>query len=192
VFIIDNVLITESVIKEQFVCNLDACKGACCVQGDSGAPLSREEKMILEEEIQNILPFIPESGKAVIQELGVSVIDEDGDITTPCVNKNKECAFTVFDENQMALCGIEIAYKEGKSTLLKPISCHLYPIRVEQRGHLEVLHYHQWHICSDACTLGKSLKIPVYKFLQTALTRKYGTEWFTALEELVKEYHSEA
>ena len=180
---IDQTLLSEALFEEAFVCNLSACKGACCVKGDSGAPLTMEEIDLLEEDVEQILPFIPDKGKKSIAKSGIFMVDQDGDYVTP-LNDGKECAFTVFEENGTAKCGIEMAHKAGKSTLQKPISCHLYPIRITKLHDHDALNYDQWDICSAACSLGKELKVKVYQFLKTPLIRKYGADWYQQLEEV--------
>lgn len=182
---VEGVLVSEDLIKEEFVCNLSACKGACCIEGDSGAPLEKHELGILKEIYNDVKPFMTEKGIQAIEEQGTHVIDEDGDLTTPCVDKNKECAYVTW-EGGITKCAIEKAYEAGKINWQKPISCHLYPIRITAYPEFEVLNYDRWHICSAACAFGKKLSVPVYSFLKTPLIRKYGEEWYKALEESVK------
>ena len=180
---IEQTLLSESLFEEDFVCNLSACKGACCVEGDSGAPLTMAEIDQLEAEVEQILPLIPVKSRQRIRETGVFIVDQDGDYVTP-LNDGKECAFTVFEENGTAKCGIELAHNAGKTSLLKPISCHLYPIRISKLHDHDALNYNQWDICSPACKLGKELKVKVYQFLKTPLVRKYGEDWYQQLEEV--------
>lgn len=180
---IGDTLISEDILEKQFVCDLTACKGACCVEGDAGAPLEPEEVKILADEYEKVKPFLRPEGIQAIEEQGTHVIDElDGEPITPLVN-DAECAYVVFDENGTTLCGIEKAWKEGKTDFRKPVSCHLYPIRVQKYSSFEAVNYHKWKICSAACTLGESLKLPVYKFTKDALIRKYGSEWYGDLEK---------
>ena len=181
---VENILVHEEVLTEQFVCNLSKCKGACCVAGDAGAPLEPEEVEILADIYPKIQHLLLNKGIAAIEKFGTSVRDADGDLTTPCVDGNKECAYVTF-ENGITKCGIEKAYELGLVDWKKPISCHLYPIRITRYPEFEVLNYDRWHICSDACTFGRELKVPVYQFLKEPLIRKYGLEWYTALEESV-------
>lgn len=182
---VEGVLLSEDLINEEFVCNLSACKGACCIEGDSGAPLEKTELAILKDIYNEVKPFMTEKGIQAIEEQGTHVIDEDGDLTTPCVDKNKECAYVTW-ENGITKCAIEKAYEAGKINWQKPISCHLYPIRITSYPEFDVLHYDRWHICHAACTFGKKLSVPVYSFLKTPLIRKYGEEWYRVLEESVK------
>jgi hypothetical protein len=181
---VQNVLVHEDLITETFVCNLNKCKGACCVEGDSGAPLDHAEKAILEDIYPKIKHLLAAKGIEAIEKYGTSVIDSDGDLTTPCVGGNRECAYVTF-EGGITKCAIEKAYEQGLVDWQKPISCHLYPIRITQYPEFDVLNYDRWSICSDACSFGKALKVPVYKFLKGPLTRKYGTEWYAELENSV-------
>lgn len=177
-------LISEDLFEQRFVCDLNACKGECCVAGESGAPLEADEEALLKELWPKIRPYIPEKGQRAIDQHGVSEVDEDGDLVTTLVEGRGECAFTVFDEKGIALCGIEKAWKDGAIPFRKPISCHLYPIRITQLKFHEGLNYHRWPICKPACSCGKKLDVPVFRFLKDALTRKYGAEWYAELEEI--------
>lgn len=182
-------LISTDIFEEEFVCNLSACKGACCIDGTDGAPLTREEVDLLEENLEDILPYVSTEGQKALEEGGVYYIDIDNEPVTSLV-KGKECAFVTTDEQGIAKCGIENAYREGKISFNKPISCHLYPIRVRKMNQYEVLNYDRWPICSDACTLGKELKVPVYKFLKEPLIRKYGADFYKELERIAAEIKS--
>jgi hypothetical protein len=181
---IDETLISEDIIKKEFVCNLNACKGECCVAGDSGAPLEKNEIDILKNILPKIKSYIPNDGYEAIAKQGVSVVDEDGDDVTPLVDGNKHCAFVYFDDQKVAKCSIEKAFYDGVVDFKKPISCHLYPIRItKNKKGFEAVNYHKWSICSAACSYGKSLQVPLYKFLKDPLIRKYGEGWY---QELVK------
>lgn len=181
-------LISEDLFEKRFVCDLNACKGACCVQGESGAPLEPDESMQLKKLWPKIKPFIPKKGQQAVAEQGTSVIDSDGDLVTPLVDGDKECAYTVFDEKGIALCGVEMAWKAGAIPFRKPISCHLYPIRVEKMKFHDGLNYHKWPICKPACTCGAKLDVPVFRFLKDSLIRRYGETWYTELEEIHREW----
>ena len=181
---VGSVLVSEELIHEEFVCNLSKCKGGCCVAGDAGAPLQADELSVLEEIYPHVKPYMTEKGIATIEEMGTHVIDDDGDLTTPCVDKHKECAYVTW-ENGITKCAIEKAYELGAVHWKKPISCHLYPIRTVTYPDFDILHYDRWHICKDACTFGRELKVPVYRFLKDPMTRKYGAEWYQQLEEIV-------
>ncbi|MBK8364433.1 MAG: DUF3109 family protein [Bacteroidetes bacterium] len=174
--VIDNTLITDEVLEKHFVCDLNACKGACCVKGDYGAPLEDDELEQLDKVYDKVKPYMTPAGIEAVEKQGKYLLYEKKEWVTPLI-KGKECAYTFFDEAGVAKCAIEKAYYEGKVKWKKPISCHLYPIRItKQRNGLEALNYDKWSICKAACKLGDSLKVPVYKFLKDSLTRKYGKE----------------
>lgn len=183
---IDDKLVSLDVVGEAFVCDLNACKGACCVEGDSGAPLTDEELPLIEAAFEQSKPYLRPEGIASIEAQGAFVKDDDGDWVTP-LRDGKECAYTVFADNGTAMCGIELAWKDGKTPFRKPISCHLYPIRTKRYKDFEAVNYERWNICSAACSLGKELKVPVYKFAKDALIRKYGADWYAALENAADE-----
>ncbi|MEH6304823.1 DUF3109 family protein [Olivibacter sp. CPCC 100613] len=185
---VSDVLVNEKIIKEQFVCNLNRCKGACCVEGDSGAPLDQHELAILAEIYPKVKPFMTLKGIETVENNGTHVVDEEGDLTTPCVDGNKECAYVTW-ENGITKCAIEIAHQRGLINWKKPISCHLYPIRITKYPEFDVLNYDRWHICHDACSYGRELKVPVYRFLKEPLIRKYGEEWYKELEEAAQSPH---
>ena len=183
-----NTLISEDLFEKRFVCDLNACKGACCVAGESGAPLEKDEAEMLRKLWPKIKPYIPEKGQRAIDAHGVSEVDSDGDLVTTLVEGRGECAFTVFDDNGIALCGVEKAWKDGAIPFRKPISCHLYPIRVVKLKEHDGLNYHKWPICKPACTCGAKLDVPVYRFLKDALVRAYGKDWYDELEVIHTEW----
>ena len=178
-------ILSEDIKDKQFVCNISKCKGICCVEGDSGAPLESNEIPIMEEIFAKVKPYLRLEGVKAIEEQGTWVIDDEDDLTTPLVNGN-ECAYVVFDDKGITKCGIEKAYEDGVIGYQKPISCHLYPIRTKKYDNFEALNYDRWDICSDACSLGEELQVPVYKFLKDPLIRKYGETWFAELEVLIE------
>lgn len=181
---VGHVLVHEDVTDEHFVCNLDKCKGACCIEGDAGAPLEHAEKGILDEIYPEVKKFMSEKGIATIEQTGTSVMDDEGDLVTPCVDGNKECAYVIWEKG-ITKCAIEKAYEAGAITWKKPISCHLYPIRITNYPEFDVLNYDRWSICSPACAHGDKLGVKVYEFLKGPLTRKYGADWYSQLEETV-------
>ncbi len=183
---IEDKLISLDIFEKKFVCDLNACKGACCVEGDSGAPLTYEEIDIIEENIEKIKPFMRKEGLDAIEKTGVFYMDEDNEPVTTLVN-DKECAFVFFDENNITKCSIEKAHSEGKLDFKKPISCHLYPIRVAKYRKFEAINYSQWDICKPACACGNKLDVPVYKFLKEPIIRKWGNAFFEELEKVAKE-----
>ena len=183
---IDKTLISEDLLDKKFVCDLNACKGACCVAGDSGAPLDKEELPILKSVLEKVKPYMVKKGIKAIEKHGAYVVDGDGDYTTTLVSAGAECAFVFFDENKIAKCAIEQAYYDGKIEWKKPISCHLYPVRITKHKTYDAVNYDKWDVCKPACSCGEKLNVPVYKFLKEPLIRKYGTEWFKELEKSAK------
>lgn len=178
---IENTLISDDLIEKKFVCNLGVCKGICCIEGDSGAPLEPEERKFLENNIENIKPFLRSEGIKAIEENGLFYIDKEYDYVTTLVN-NKECAYAVFEKNGTASCGIEKAFFAGKSNLRKPISCWLYPVRTKKIKNLTAVNYDVWEICQSAEIQGKKLGIKVYEFLKDPLIKKFGEEWYKQLK----------
>ncbi|MBN1251397.1 MAG: DUF3109 family protein [Bacteroidales bacterium] len=178
-------IVTKEVIQEKFVCDLNKCKGMCCVEGDSGAPLEEDEIDILDEIYNDIKPYLREEGIKAIEKQGKYKIDWDGDYVTPLINE-KECAYAIFEEG-IAKCAVEKAYLDGKVDFKKPISCHLYPIRVKKLTEYDALNYDRWKICKPAISLGEELNLNVYKFLEEPLVRKYGKEWFSELKLVADE-----
>jgi len=187
---IDDKLISEDLFSEEFVCNLAKCKGICCVDGDAGAPLDEDETKILDEIYPKIKPYLRPEGIQAIEEQGTYTLDFEGDLVTPLVN-NAECAYVIFDEKGYTKCAIEKAYEDGVIDWQKPISCHLYPIRITEYSNFSAINYHEWDICSDACTLGKELGVKVYQFLKKPLIRKYGEEFYQTLSEAAEEWEKE-
>jgi hypothetical protein len=185
-FIVGGTLVSEELLDEQFVCDLNACKGACCVEGSSGAPLDADELDQLEDVYEQVKPYMRPEGIKAIEELGLYQMDEDGDLVTTLVNGNKECSFVTFDKSGIAKCALEQAYNDGKTQWKKPISCHLYPVRLQKLTEYTAVNYHRWQVCKPACECGKALQVPVYKFLKDPLVRKFGQEWFDELDTI---YH---
>jgi hypothetical protein len=183
---IDKTLISEDLLDKKFVCDLNACKGACCVAGDSGAPLDLDELPILESVLEEVKPYMVKKGIKAIEKQGAYILDSDGDYTTTLVSEGAECAFVYFDEQKIAKCAIEKAFLEGKITWQKPISCHLYPVRITKHRNYEAVNYHKWSVCKPACECGGKLDVPVYKFLKNPLIRKFGKKWFAQLEKSAK------
>ena len=182
-FQLGKTIVSEDIIKKDFVCNLSACKGACCVAGDAGAPLEKEETKILDDIYEIVKPFLRKEGIDAIEAQGTWVTGDFGELETPLIN-NEECAYVIFDEHNTALCAIEEAYNQGMVDWKKPISCHLYPVRVKDYSEFAAVNYNKWDICDDACSLGKELQVPVYKFVKQALVRKFGQHWYDELEKI--------
>lgn len=181
---IDNVLISDEIVQEHFVCDLNVCKGGCCVDGDAGAPLSKEELKKIDEVYAGVLPYLNEESKEELQRQGRYVYDKEFGWVTPTI-ASKVCVYGIIDKRGIVKCGIEQAYNDGKVAWKKPISCHLFPIRIQQSRdkQTDYVNYEpREDLCSAACTLGAKLKVPVYVFLKDALTRKYGEEFYEMLE----------
>lgn len=183
---IEDKIVSTQIFEKKFVCDLNACKGACCIQGDAGAPLSIEEVSILEDDLEAIKPYMREDGIAAVEKQGVFYIDQENDAVTTLVNGN-ECAFVFFDENGITKCSIEKAHKEGKTKFKKPISCHLYPIRAKQFKDFTALNYDKWELCAPACDCGEKLDIPVFRFLKEPIIRAYGEAFFQELSDVSRQ-----
>jgi hypothetical protein len=184
---IGNTLVSLDLLEQAFVCDLERCKGACCVEGDSGAPLDESELAALDNCWEGVKALLPAENVKEIERQGLYLRDADGDWTTPLMGGHRECAFTLF-ENGIAKCGIEKAWQQGASTFRKPVSCHLYPVRINKLNQADAVNYHRWSICKPACRLGDKLQVPLYVFLKEALIRKYGQEWYEELELVAGEY----
>ncbi len=183
--IIGNCILSDELMEEQFVCDLPACLGGCCVEGDAGAPLSEEECQVLESIAGRVAPFMITEGVEAIDKQGYWVRDGDGDLTTPLVD-GKQCAYVFYGETGVAMCAIEKAWEAGLIDFQKPLSCHLYPIRIQSYPHYEALNYHRWPLCDPARLNGKKHRVRVYRFLKDALVRKYGEAWYEELEQYVR------
>ncbi len=180
---IDNILVSSAILTEHFVCDISQCHGACCIIGDSGAPLSGQECTLLKKEYQSISKYLRKEGIESIEEQGLYVRDLDEDLVTPLI-KGEECVYTVFDEDHNCFCGIETAHRDGNSTMKKPISCWLYPIRVSYLSNgLIALNYHEWHLCTYAYAKGKREGVPVFRFLKEPLIFAFGQDFYIQLEE---------
>lgn len=183
---IDDTIISVDCLTEKFCCDLEACKGECCIEGDAGAPVELEEVEALEEALPVVWPMLSASAQAVIDRQGVVYTDEEGDLVTSIVN-GKDCVFTCYGEDGTCYCALERAYREGKTSFYKPISCHLYPIRLKKVGDCVALNYNRWNVCKMAVVKGRQLDLPVYRFLKAPLIRRFGEAWYAELESAVEE-----
>ena len=183
--LVENTVISDDIKEQFFVCDLEKCKGACCVEGDLGAPLEPSELEMLEDAYPEVTPYLSQEGIDAIEKEGLYIKDFEGDYSTTTIG-GKECAFAVYDGQGILKCGIEQAYFDGKTSFRKPISCHLYPIRVTKYDHYEALNYDRWSICKAACVLGDKLGVPIYQFLKEPLIRKYGEKWYQELCEEIE------
>ena len=178
---IGRTIISRDVFEKHFICDIQKCKGACCIEGDSGAPLTEEEAVIIEKEYQFFDKYLPGKHKREIRKQGFSVIDCDGDLVTPLVN-NRQCAYSFYDEKGILKCAIEKAHFDGKLDFRKPISCHLFPIRITEYKRFDAINYEELDICKSGRECGISEKLPLYKFLKEPLIAKYGKEWYKEVE----------
>lgn len=183
---IDDTIISMDCLSEKFCCDLEACKGACCIEGDAGAPVELDEVAELEEALPAVWNDLSASAQSVIDRQGVVYTDQDGDLVTSIVN-GKDCVFTCYDAQGNCFCALEKAYREGRSSFYKPASCHLYPIRLKKIGDMTALNYHRWDVCRMAVEKGKQLNLPVYRFLKEPLIRRFGEAWYEELEKAVEE-----
>jgi hypothetical protein len=181
---IDNILVSDEVVSEQFVCDLNKCKGGCCEDGDSGAPLTNEELEHLRNHIEDIRPYVTAEGLKVLETEGLYKYDQEFGWVTPTI-AGRMCAYGFRDKQGIIKCGIENAYLDQKISWKKPISCHLFPVKISKskRQNQEYVNYEpREDLCKAACNLGRKLKVPVYVFLKEALVRKYGADFYSALE----------
>ncbi len=180
-FAIDNILVSDTVLDAPFACHLGRCLGGCCVHGDRGAPLEPDERAELERALPIVAKDLRPEALAAIEEHGVWVEEEPGHYGTACV-EGRECVFVVY-EGEVAKCTLQQAYHAGRLDFEKPISCHLFPIRIEEYGGTEVLNYEQIDLCAPAVTHGRRHGVQLYDFLRVPLTRKYGAEWYEAFRD---------
>jgi hypothetical protein len=189
--VIENILVSDEIVEEQFVCDLVKCKGGCCVDGDAGAPLADDERAHIDEVLEAVKPYLEERSLIEIKKQGNYVWDDEFGWVTPAIDGGV-CVYATKDERGIVKCGIEQAYRDGKINWKKPISCHLFPVRIKQskNGKQEYVNYEpREDLCKAACKLGKKLKVPVYEFLKEPLIRKYGDEFYETLEAIAKEHY---
>jgi hypothetical protein len=191
---VGEILISSDILTEEFCCDLSACKGQCCIEGDAGAPVTLDEVMEIEDALDDVWGDLSASAQAVIDKQGVAYTDEEGDLVTSIVN-GKDCVFTCYDKLEIdgkpidncCLCALERRARKGVA-FIKPISCALYPIRVKQFSDGTVaLNYHRWNVCKDAVAKGQQLGLPVYRFLEGPLVRRFGRQWYDELCSVAKE-----
>jgi len=190
VIAIENVLVSDLVVQEQFVCDLAKCKGGCCEDGDAGAPLTKEELNEIDEVMEIVKPYLTKEGLKTIQKNGKYEYDREFGWVTPTIG-NKMCAYGLRDKSGVIKCGIELAFNDGMLGWRKPISCHLYPVKIKKskEENLEYVNYEPREgMCSPGCVLGRKLKVPVYQFLKESLIRKYGEDFYQALDQIARDY----
>lgn len=188
---IGDVLVSPDIFTECFCCDLEACKGACCIEGDAGAPVTLEEVAELEDALDAVWPSLSASAQAIIDTQGVAYTDQTGDLVTSIVG-GKDCVFTCYDNTGCCLCATERLYREGRNHWSKPISCALYPIRekVFDDGTI-ALNYDRWDICRPAITKGRTLNLRIYEFLKGPLTTRFGEAWYAELCNVAEELKSQ-
>jgi hypothetical protein len=193
--VIDKVLVSDQVIEEQFVCDLDKCKGDCCEDGDAGAPLEDEELDRIKECFEAVKPHLTEGGLKEIERTGLYRYDREFGWVTPLVDGGI-CAYGFRDSKGVIRCAFEEAYEKGLTTWKKPVSCHLYPVKTKRSRYdgYEMMNYEPREtLCSPACLLGRKKKVPVYRFLKESIIRKYGTSFYEALDRVARgDYGKEA
>lgn len=187
---IDHVLLSDEVIEEQFVCDLNACKGGCCVDGDCGAPLTEEETHIVADIYPKIKQFLLPEYIAEVERQGTHVMDDEYGYVTPTINGGI-CVYAYTDDLGIVKCAMEKAWKDGLIDFPKPISCHLYPIRIKESSGYEVVNYEpRKTLCKPACKQGRKLKVPVYRFLRNSIVRKYGEEFYETLDTIAHKFYA--
>ena len=184
---VGDVILTTEIFTEPFCCDLDACGGACCIEGDAGAPLRQDEVASLEDVLDTVWPHLSASAQSVIDRQGVAYVDEEGDLVTSIVG-GKDCVFTCYDGRGTCLCATEKAYREGRIPHCKPSSCHLYPVRLSKCGVMTAVNLHRWKVCRSAEVVGRQKGIRAYQFLKEPLTRQFGEEWYAELERTAEEW----
>lgn len=182
---IQDTLLSDDLFEEHFICDLCKCKGECCVDGESGAPITQEEFWQIKEILPHIWEELSPEARKVIEEQGIAYTDYDGELVTSLV-KGRECVFTYFDADGVCKCSIDHAYREGRISVRKPVSCHLYPIRLTKYRDFTAVNYHRWSVCKPAVKLGKKEGVPLYRFLEEPLVRKFGEEWYREVCEVAR------
>ena len=188
---VQGILVSEDLLEEKFICDLIKCKGACCIEGESGAPVTRDEINTIKENWSIYTTYLDSEGVASAEKQHFGVMDEDGEWVTPLVGKHGRCAFSLL-ENGMAKCGLEQAYLNGKTQWRKPISCFLYPARVMKLHDTLAVNYHRWKICQPACECGSQNGVRVYQFLKVPLTQQFGEAWYDELDLIAQEWNAQA
>jgi len=178
-------LVSLDVVEKHFVCDLQQCKGICCVHGDSGAPLEEEEAELLNELYPRFSPYMQEPGRRAVEEQGTSVVDADGDLVTPLID-GRECAYAYRDDHGIYKCAIEKAWQKKRIPFRKPISCHLFPVRIRKYEHFTAVNFEFWKDCRPALAKGEKEGVRVYEFLREALERRFGKAWYRELREVAR------
>lgn len=193
-FDIQGTLVSLELVERFFCCDLDTCLGACCIEGDAGAPITEEEYKKLKEILPAVWDDLLPRAQEEIKEHGVAYLDPEGELVTQIID-GKNCVFTCYEPGGLCSCAIEKAYRAGKIDFRKPISCYLYPVRIKKFPTFTAVNYDRWKICKCAEVLGRKEKIRVYQFLKQPLIDRFGQEWYDELvancELYIKEYLSD-
>ncbi len=184
---IQNTLVSLDLLERYFCCDLDKCLGECCIEGDAGAPITEDERRQIEDILPEIFDDLMPAAQREIKEHGVAYIDEEGDLVTSIVD-GRNCVFTCYEPGGMCHCAIERAFRQGRVNFMKPVSCHLYPVRVKEYADFTAVNLHRWKICHCAEVLGRKLGVRAYKFLKEPLIRRFGEEWYDELDHTADEY----
>lgn len=189
-FHIQDTIVSLDVLEKTFCCDLDRCKGCCCIEGDAGAPLTDEEEQRILDLLPQLLPDMRKDARQIVESQGISYIDPQGEKVTQIVD-GKDCVFARTNKDGWCYCLIEKLYREGKTDFMKPISCHLYPIRLKEYPTFTAVEYHRWDICHPARQLGKKLHLPLYRFLKEPLIRRFGQDWYDELTLTAQEWQKQ-
>ena len=189
-FHIANTIVSLDVLEKEFCCDLESCKGCCCIEGDAGAPVTDEEEKHLQDLLPLLLPEMRKEAREVVEKQGLTYLDPTGDKVTQIVD-GKDCVFARTDYNGWCYCVIERLYNTGKIDFRKPLSCHLYPIRLTEHPSFTAVEYHRWDICHSARQCGKKLHLPIYRFLKEPLIRRFGEEWYNELCLVAEEWNKQ-
>lgn len=184
--VVGNAIVSDELVNECFCCDIAQCKGACCVEGDYGAPITKEEKRKIKSLLPQVLPLLDKKAQQTINKHNFFTVDDEGQLCTQII-EGKDCVFCIKDYQQNTLCVFQKLYQQKKTDFIKPISCHLYPIRISEFEECSALNYHSWDICSQAQVLGKSKGIPIYKYCKEPLIRRFGVKWYNELEQAIEE-----
>lgn len=187
---IGDIIVTDELFTQKFVCDIGSCHGACCIEGDDGAPLTMGEVEIMERLLPEVLPYMTEEGKQIVKNEGIYHLDEEKEPVTNLM-KDGACAFVYYDEKGIAKCSFESAFRDGKTKWKKPISCELFPIRAKNFEQFTALNYQQIAICEPGRVFGEKLGVPLYQFLKEPITRAYGEDFFHQLEIVAKELENQ-
>ncbi len=186
---IQNTIVSDEIFEKAFICDLCKCKGQCCVEGESGAPLTLQEYKEIKEFLPKIWDDLSENAKKIILQEDIAYVDTDGELVTSIINGD-ECVFTYFDEQGVCKCIIDKAFREGRINVQKPISCHLYPIRLQEYKEFIAVNYHKWSVCNPARRLGNRENVKVYQFLKEPIIRRFGEEYYKEVCEVADLYFS--